>query len=74
MLRDRFVVGIQDASTQRMLLIEYTLDFSKAVAIATAREIAEKDVRDISGGAGPVGVNAVSSTSNKSGHTSNFKP
>ena len=49
MLRDRFVVGITDAATQRALLTEADLNFQRSVSIATAREVAEKDVREMGG-------------------------
>ena len=45
MLRDRLVCGIQDVATQRALLTEADLTFSKAVEVATAREAAAKDVQ-----------------------------
>ena len=46
-LRDRFVVGLNDEATQRTLLTEPDLTFQKAVHIATARETAAKDVREM---------------------------
>ena len=49
MLRDRFVVGLADSATQRTLLTEVDLTFHKAVSIATAREVADKDVREMGG-------------------------
>ena len=47
MLRDRFVVGLLDEATQRTLLTEPDLTFQKAVGIASARESAAKDVREM---------------------------
>ena len=47
MMRDRFVVGIRDEATQRTLLCEEDLTFSKAIEMATAREIAAKDVKEM---------------------------
>ena len=55
MLRDCFVVEILDSATQRSLLTESDLTFQKAVNIATAREIADKDVKEM-GGNGDINV------------------
>lgn len=43
MLRDRFVIGVNNAVTQQLLLTESQLTFEKAVALATAREAALRD-------------------------------
>ena len=47
MLRDRLVVGVQDIGIQRKLLSEKDLKFENALAMATAMEMANKDVQDI---------------------------
>ena len=44
-LRDRFVTGLSNAKTQHSLLTEADLTFARAVEIATAREVAQKDVQ-----------------------------
>ena len=46
MLRDKLVMGLKEESTQRVLLTEKQLTFSRAVEIAVAREAADKDVRE----------------------------
>ena len=45
MLRDRFVTGLSNTKTQHSLLAEADLTFAKAFEIATAREVAQKDVQ-----------------------------
>ena len=45
MLRDRFVTGLSNDKTQHTLLAEADLTFARAVEIATAREVAQKDVQ-----------------------------
>ena len=47
MLRDRLVVGCREAAIQRKLLGEPSLTFEKALNIATAMEMASKDVEKI---------------------------
>ena len=47
MLRDRFVVGLLDDATQRVLLAVTDLTFQKAVSTALARESAARDVREM---------------------------
>jgi len=47
MLRDRLVVGVQDVAIQRRLLGEKNLTFDNAVSIATAMEMANRDVQDL---------------------------
>ena len=47
MLRDRLVCGLGDPRTQRRLLAELQLTFSKALEIAQAAELAEKSVKDL---------------------------
>ncbi len=47
MLRDRLVCGINDEQIQRRLLAESTLDFKKAMNIATAMESAVKNAKDL---------------------------
>ncbi|XP_068742324.1 zinc finger MYM-type protein 1-like [Montipora capricornis] len=49
MLRDRLVCGISDDRIQRRLLAERELTFEKAVEIATATEMASKNLIDIGG-------------------------
>ena len=46
MMRDRFVCGVNDERIQRRLLAESRLDFKKALELATAMEIADKNTRD----------------------------
>ena len=46
MLRDKFVMGLKEESTQCVLLTEKKLTFARAVEIANAREVAERDVRE----------------------------
>ena len=48
MLRDRLVMSLRNESTQRVLLTEKDLTFTRAVEIAVAREAAEKDAREFS--------------------------
>ena len=43
MLRDRFVMGLNNEKIQQTLLAETDLTFDRAVSIETAREIASKD-------------------------------
>ena len=47
MLRDRLVCGINDEQIQRRLLAESTLDFKKAMKIATSMETAIKNAKDL---------------------------
>ena len=47
MLRDRLVVGCRDSAIQRKLLSEQSLTFEKALNIATAMEVANRDVKEI---------------------------
>ena len=47
MLRDRLVCGINNKQIQRRLLAESTLDFKKAMKIATSMETAIKNVKDL---------------------------
>lgn len=49
MLRDRLVCGISDDRIQRRLLGERELTFEKAVEIATATEMASRNVLDLGG-------------------------
>lgn len=48
MLRDRLVCGINDEQIQRRLLAETTLDFKKAMKIATSMEAAVQNAKDLS--------------------------
>ena len=50
MMRDRLVCGVNDEKIQRRLLAESRLDFKKALELARAREIADKNTRDIQQG------------------------
>ena len=47
MLRDRLVCGIRDDRIQRRLLSEATMDFDRAVQIASSMERATKNLQDI---------------------------
>ena len=47
MLRDRLVSGINEEQIQRRLLAESSLDFKKAMKIATSMETAVKNARDL---------------------------
>ena len=47
MLRDRIVCGINDVQTQKRLLVEKDLTFSKAKEIALGLELAVQGARDI---------------------------
>ena len=47
MLRDRLGCGVRDVRLQRRLLAELNLTFSKALDLAVAAELAEKNVRDL---------------------------
>ena len=60
MLRDRLVVGINDAALQRRLLSEPRLNLKKATEIALAHETAIKDSKAIQDGNGtPQPVNPI---------------
>ena len=56
MLRDRLVCGINDETTQRLLLAEPNLTYKKALEIATSQESASKNVQTIRGIQGRVGT------------------
>ena len=47
MIRDRLVCGVNDERIQRRLLAGSLLDFIKALELATAMEIADKNTRDL---------------------------
>ena len=47
MLRDRFICGIVHSAVQKRLLTESDLTFTKAVTVAQAVELAEKDAQKI---------------------------
>ena len=49
MLRDRLVCGINDETTQRLLLAESRLTYKKALEIATSQETASKNVQALRG-------------------------
>ena len=50
MLRDRLVCGLNDERIQRRLLAESQLEFKKAMELATAMEIADRNTRDLIAG------------------------
>jgi len=50
MLRDQLVCGLNDEWIQRRLLAESQLEFKKAMELATAMEIANRNTRDLSAG------------------------
>ena len=50
MLRDRFVMGLNNEKIQQTLLAETNLTFDRAVSIATAWETASKDVQAMTSG------------------------
>ena len=47
MLRDRLVYGINDGRVQHLLLAESKLTFEKALEIAQAMELADRDAKDL---------------------------
>ena len=47
MLRDRLVCGLRDSKTQRRLLAESQLTFTKALEIAQGQELADKSGKDL---------------------------
>ena len=47
MLRDRLVCGVADDRIQRRLLAETELSFAKAMQLATAMELADRDTADL---------------------------
>ena len=49
MLHDRLVCGINDETTQRLLLAEPDLSYKKALEIATSQELAFKNVQTLRG-------------------------
>ena len=49
MLRDRLVCGINDETTQRLLLAESRLTYKEALEIATSQETASKNVQALRG-------------------------
>ena len=77
MLRDRFVMGLANETTQQLLLMEADLTFNKAVDMATARGATLRDVQAMGGGT----VHNIKSQSNSGrqqsynskGHQSNGK-
>ena len=56
MLRDRLVCGINDETTQRLLLAEAELTYKKALEIATSQETASKNVQTLRGMQSHVGT------------------
>ena len=71
MLRDRFVVGLKDEATQRALLTESSLTFDKAVEVATAREAAAKDSKEM--GNRPTSINFSNNSKTKYNQKENNK-
>ena len=69
MLRDRFVMGLNNEQTQHALLAESDLTFQRALEVATAREAAYHDAQAM----GNQFVNKLS-TNNKSETKSNSQP
>ena len=47
MIRDRFVVGIEEERIQRRLLSETTLTLEKAIQMAESMSLADKELKDI---------------------------
>ena len=78
MLRDKLVMGLREESTQRVLLTEKSLTFTRAVEIAVAREAADKDVREFGQRStnNSKEVNSIKSTNSKNNSFSkqNSKP
>ena len=56
MLHDRLVCGINDKTTQRLLLAEAKLTYKKALDIATSQETASKNVQTLRGMQSHVGT------------------
>ena len=69
MLRDRLVCGVQDEKIQRRLLAETELPFTKALQLATAMELADKNAADLRGTVPDATVNK---TTTSSGHRSSY--
>ena len=69
MLRDRLVCGVQDDKIQRHLLAETELPFTKALQLATAMELADKNAADLRGTVPDATVNK---TTTSSGHRSSY--
>ena len=62
MLRDRLVCGVNDEQIQRRLLAESSLDFKKALKIATSMETAVKSSRELANQMAKEDVKSESST------------
>lgn len=73
MLRDRLVCGISDDRIQRRLLAERELTFEKAVEIATATEMANRNVQDL-GGKTPSSDNNVNKVEEAEAKPPKFQP
>ena len=65
MCRDRLVMGLNDESTQRVMLTDKNLTFASAVELASAREAAARDGKSIANASSGASVNIVHSGSNK---------
>ena len=52
MLHDRLICGVNDPRIQRRLLLEADLDFDKALKMAQAMEMVDRDVEELKGGPG----------------------
>lgn len=70
MLRDRFVMGLLNESTQHTLLAESDLTFERSVEIATAREAAHRDVQAM--GHHPINKIHNVNYSKKTGNSTNY--
>ena len=69
-LRDRFVMGISNSTSQQLLLTEEDLSLERAVKLASAREAALRDSRGAKHGVDPDNVNKIKGSG--SGNRSNF--
>ena len=65
MCRDCLVMGLNDESTQRVMLTDKNLTFASAVELASAWEAAARDGKSIANASGGLSVNIVHSGSNK---------
>lgn len=70
MLRDRFVMGLSNETTQHTLLAEADLTFEKAVNVASAREAALRDVQAMGG----TNVHRIQGHSERSGGSGRQSP
>ena len=61
-LRDRFVIGLSNSTTQQILLTEENLTLDRAIKIASTREAALRDSRDAKRGVDPDNVNKINAS------------